>query len=220
MRHVLHRALVGLSALGCGAAAAHAGPPPTVMVIDSSGSMAAQEPDGRTRLDAARATIARALAGWPEGGDLAVIAYGHRRQGDCADIETIVPLGPLSLPQVEERLARLRARGKTPIGAALKQAAGLLPDSGGTIVLVSDGLETCGADPCAVAEALRRANASLVIHVIGLGMTRREMAELSCIAENGGGRPFDAADASGLATALGSVVEEIVATAPAAEPEP
>src|SRR6185312_16897192 len=67
---------------------------PSVLIVDSSGSMAARLPDGRIKLDAARAVIKETLANWPEGGQLAVVAYGHRRQSDCADIETLRPMGP------------------------------------------------------------------------------------------------------------------------------
>ena len=194
--------------------------PATVIIVDSSGSMSAQEPDGRAKLDAARDTIAEALGAWPEQAELAVVAYGHRRTGDCSDIETIVPLGPVSIGVVEERLAALRARGKTPLSNSLRIAADLLPASGGGIVLVSDGLENCDADPCAVARALTEGKADVTIHVIGFGVTKAEQAQLQCIASNGGGRFFEAADAGGLASALGKVAMTIAAPEPIAEAEP
>ncbi|QIG48748.1 hypothetical protein G5V57_14045 [Nordella sp. HKS 07] len=59
---------------------------PAVLIFDSSGSMAAKEPDGTVKLDAARKVIADTLKSWPVGGELALIAYGHRRKSDCADI--------------------------------------------------------------------------------------------------------------------------------------
>ena len=57
--------------------------PATVIIVDSSGSMAAQEADGNARLDAARESIVEALGAWPAGAELAVVAYGHRRTSDC-----------------------------------------------------------------------------------------------------------------------------------------
>ncbi len=189
---------------------------PTVFVVDSSGSMAAREADGRVRLDAARQTIVEALGDWPADTELGMIAYGHRRVGDCADIETIVPLGPLSTATVASRLADLRARGKTPLSGSLIEAAALLPASGGDIVLVSDGLETCGADPCAVADSLRRARANVAIHVVGFAVTKDEQEQLRCIAEDGGGQYFEAMDARALSAALGEVAA-VIATAPMAQ---
>lgn len=195
-------------------------PPATVIIVDSSGSMAAREPDGRVRLDVARETIVEALGAWPAGGELAVVAYGHRRTGDCSDIETMVPLGPLSTDEVKRKLADLRARGKTPLSDSLRSAANLLPPEGGDILLVSDGLETCSADPCAVARDLTAAKAKVTIHVIGLGVTEEERAQLQCIAENGRGRYFGAADAGELASALGEVAAVVAKPEPVAEPKP
>ncbi len=195
-------------------------PAPAVMILDASGSMAAREPDGETKLDAARKIVADTIGTWPTGGRLALMAYGHRRKADCADIETLVELGPVSVRQVMQRLNRLRARGKTPLSQSLRQAATLLPAGGGSIVLVSDGIETCEADPCAVAGELKKANPSLVVHVVGFGLASGEAAQLSCIAANGGGRFFDAGNASQLAKTLDTLKEEIAAAPPAPAPVP
>lgn len=192
-----------------------AAPRPVVLIVDSSGSMAAREPDGRAKLDAARETIVEALQGWPSDTTLAIVAYGHRRQGDCADIETIAPMAPLAGVPVKQKLAALRARGKTPLSDALRHGAALLPPEGGALVLLSDGIETCAPDPCAVAAELRAAHANLIIHVVGFGIAADETAQLQCIAEAGAGGYFNAADAGTLATALGDVGDEI-----AASPEP
>jgi Ca-activated chloride channel homolog len=215
--------LLVLALLGDASAASAAdvsGSVPTVLIIDSSGSMAAREPDGRAKLDAARDTVVEALRSWAPDSRMALVAYGHRRESDCADIETLLPMGPLSTKEVAAKLAGLRARGKTPLSDSLKMAATLLPEGGGAIVLVSDGKETCDADPCAVAAALRAAHADVVIHVVGFGVTGEETAQLQCIAENGKGSYFGAADAGGLATALKDVVAEIVAAPPPTPPEP
>jgi Ca-activated chloride channel family protein len=218
--------LLAALARGASATAADApAPAPTVLIVDASGSMAARMPDGRAKLDDARDIVAGALQRWPAGTQLALMAYGHRRVSDCADIETLLPLEPLSPPQVAKKLATLYARGKTPLSESLRQAAALLPPGGGNIVLVSDGIETCHADPCAVAKALHDANANVVIYVVGFGVTKDDTAQLQCIAENGGGKYFDAGDADKLTTAMSDVTEEIKTAAsepppPAPEPTP
>lgn len=199
-------------------------PAPAVLIFDSSGSMAAKEPDGATKLEAARRIVVDTLKAWPNGGDIALIAYGHRRKSDCADIETLIDMAPVAADKVAAKLKTLKARGKTPISQSLRQAAALLPASGGTIVLVSDGIETCNADPCAVARDLKRARAALIIHVVGFGLAKGEAAQLSCIAENAGGKFFDAGTAAQLAENLTTITETIATTppppAPAPEPEP
>lgn len=195
------------------AGAAFADPKPVVLIIDSSGSMAA-DLDGRPRLDVAREVIAAEASAWVAGAPLGVVAYGHRRAGDCADIETLLPVGALNEGELAETVARLRARGKTPLSAAMVEASKLLTE-GGSIILVSDGLETCDADPCAVAESLVTANADLRIFVIGFGLTAPELAALQCIADNGGGRLLSADSAETLGETLAAVGETAAAPTPA-----
>lgn len=191
--------------------------PPLALIIDSSGSMAA-DLDGQPRLDIARQVIVESAADWAAGAELGLVAYGHRRAGDCADIETLLPVGPLDMAALGTALDQLRARGKTPLSASLIEAAGLLPD-GGSIILVSDGLETCAADPCAVAASLHAANVDLRIFVIGFGLTEPELETLRCIADNGGGLLLPADDAQSLGETL-ATVGEAASTPPPASVEP
>lgn len=188
--------------------------PPLALIVDSSGSMAA-ELDGRPRLDIARSVILDEAADWAAGAELGLVAYGHRREGDCTDIETLLPVGPPDPAALRLALGQLRAKGKTPLSAALIEASKLLPD-GGAIILVSDGLETCAADPCAVAKSLHDANVDLRIFVIGFGLTRPELDALGCIADNGGGVLLSADDARTLGETLAEAGE--AAATPAAPP--
>ena len=192
----------------------------SVIIFDSSGSMAAAEKGGRTKLDVARSIVADTLRKWPSTSQIAVMAYGHRRKADCSDIETILPMAPISTPAIGKRLAKLKALGRTPISASLQQAATLLPKEGGNIILISDGIETCSADPCAVARTLRAANAKVVIQVVGFGIERPAVAQLKCIAEAGGGMFFDAANASELSDALSRVAEKVAEPPPPSSAKP
>jgi Ca-activated chloride channel family protein len=220
MRRFLLRFLVLSVVCGLGANAAEPQRDPVVMIIDSSGSMAARMGNA-TKLDAARAALDGMLADWPAEAPLAIVAYGHRRTADCADIETIVPLGPLDRAAAEAKLRSLRAKGKTPLTDSLMHAAGLLGETGGgNIVLVSDGIETCAPDPCAAAEALHKARATVKIFVVGFDVSGDERAQLSCIAEKGGGAYFAADGAAALDDALGAAREAAVETPPPPPPEP
>lgn len=195
-------------------------PGDSVMIVDASGSMSARI-GNETRLDAARRVLLEQLADWKPDARLGLVAYGHRRESDCRDIETIMPLGAIDLATTKRRLAELRARGRTPLSASLRHAAGMLPPTGGTIFLVSDGLETCSEDPCAVARDLRAANARLVIHVVGFGLKPDETKALSCIAQQGGGQMASAKDAAGLSSALTALAGSAgTSRTPQAEPPP
>ena len=188
---------------------------PVVLVLDASGSMAT--PLGReSRLDAARRVMLDTLTLFSPKRPAGLVAYGHRRKDDCTDIETLQKLAPVDVPAIRKSLSTLRPTGMTPLSASLRHAAGMLGAEGGVVMLVSDGLENCREDPCAVVDALKRANARLVFHVVGFGMADGEMKRLACIAEKGGGRAIETRDAPRLEQALKTLVE----TPPPAEPPP
>lgn len=180
---------------------------PVVVVLDASGSMAASLGE-ETRLDAARRILLDTLALFPADRPVALVAYGHRRKSDCRDIETLRTLEPVDTAAIRAALLPLRARGKTPLSGALRHAAKLLPKGGGTIMLVSDGLETCKEDPCAVATTLREASAALVINVVGFGLAKGEMKDLACIAKEGGGQAIETSNAKDLKQALQALTDE------------
>jgi Ca-activated chloride channel family protein len=85
-----------------------------------------------------------------------------------------------------------------------------------TIVLVTDGLETCGGDPCALAQALEESGADFTVHVVGFGLGQDEEAQVACLAENTGGTFLSASNAAELASAM----TETVAVEPPSAPEP
>lgn len=190
----------------CGTAAAAADP--AIVVLDVSGSMWGQMA-GRTKIEIAREAVHESMAQWPPDRDLGLIAYGHRSKTDCADIETVVPAARLDRSSFQRAVDALVPRGMTPIGDALRTAARSLPEAGGasTILLISDGEDTCGIDPCAVAKELHARNVDLRIHVVGfdIGETAAR-GQLACVAEATGGRYFDARDPGGLSRALGAAI--------------
>jgi hypothetical protein len=102
--------------------------------------------------------------------------------------------------------------GMTPIGAALQQAAEALKGLPGqsTIVLVSDGTETCGADPCAVAQSVRATTGiDVKVHVVGLDVASGERGTLECVAKGGGGTYYPVADEKQLRTALSEATSAV-----------
>lgn len=206
--------LAALAACLCGAlmpAAADA--PRTIIVMDGSGSMWGQI-DGRPKLEIARKMVAKALGGIPRDRELGLLAYGHREKGQCSDIELIVPPAAGTAPAILDAVNTMRFLGKTPLSEAVRQAADALrfTEEAATVVLVTDGLETCNADPCALGAELEAAGLDFTAHVIGFGLTKAEGAQVACLAGNTGGRYFDAGDADGLADAL---LETVAADEPA-----
>jgi len=178
--------------------------PDTVLVFDVSGSMWGRI-DGRTKIEIAREAVGTLTASLPQGTRLGLVAYGHRRANDCSDIETVIAPAALDRGRIETAVARLTPRGRTPITAALREAARALDaeKKGGTIILVTDGVETCKGDPCALAAELKRKNTRLTAHVVGFDVARKgDQARLACIADRTGGTFVSASNAGELAEAL------------------
>lgn len=173
-----------------------------VLVLDASGSMWGKA-GGESKIEAARRTLRGTVEKLPPDVTLALVAYGHRRDGDCADIETLVPLGG-ERKDLLARVDALKPKGKTPITGALTQAITLVRerDAAATVVLVSDGLETCGGDPCKLVREARQAGVAMVVHVVGFGVEESEVSQLECIAQAGDGLYLAAADAAQLTAAL------------------
>jgi Ca-activated chloride channel family protein len=158
---------------------------------------------------------------WPQSTNLGLLAYGHRQEGDCTDIELMVEPGPVEKDAFLQAINSITPRGRTPLTAAVAQAAEFLSyrDNPATVVLVSDGVETCQADPCALAAQLERQGVAFTAHVIGFDLSREEHEQLACIAENTGGIFVPAENADELRTAM-TQVQTAIESEPAVEPEP
>lgn len=188
----------------------------TVLVLDSSGSMWAALPEGRSRVEVARDVLDDFLRARPAANPLGVVTYGNTRRGDCADISVIAAVEPQDGASLGARLRAISPKGKTPIADALRRAAAQVPPTAeeADIVLITDGLETCGGDPCAVAADLVAQGLPLRAHVVGFGLTEGEVAQIACVAEQTGGQVIATSSGLELAEAL------IRTTAPApAQPE-
>ena len=94
----------------------------TILVLDASGSMWEQI-EGKPKIEIARTALKSMLAEWPKGQEVGLVAYGHRSKGDCKDIETLLPVGALDAEKTGKVVDRLIPKGKTPLSAAVKQAA-------------------------------------------------------------------------------------------------
>lgn len=184
--------------------------PRVVFILDASGSMAGRVA-GEEKMLAARRVLKESVGKLPDAAEVGLIAYGHRSATDCEDIETLTPLGPLDRTALTRQIDALKPKGKTPITNALRKAFDVVraQSAGGpavTVVLVSDGLETCEGDPCRLTAEAGKGGLNFVTHVIGFDVSKVSVAQLECIAQAGGGRYFGARDAGELATALAGAV--------------
>lgn len=181
----------------------------SVIVFDASGSMWAQLEDGKSRIEIAR----EVMDGFANERDpdraIGVVAYGHNRRGDCGDIETVLPVGSHAGPDLADTIRALNPRGKTPLTDAMARARDLLPRTAETadIILITDGLENCGGDPCALAADFAAEGIDLRAHVLGFALDEGEAQALSCVPEQTGGQLFTTQSGAELAAALTEVAD-------------
>lgn len=206
-------------ALGAPAALAGSSDGVSILILDASGSMWGQLADGKSKIEVAREVMADFFARRDAKEPLGVIAYGHRQRGDCLDIEVVAVPGIYDAAALSGHLAKVSPRGMTPISESLRIAAHQIPATAerADIILVTDGLETCDADPCAMAAELAAQGVSIRAHVVGFGLTTEQANAMRCVAETTGGLLLTPQSGSELSDALARI--EQIDTAPAAEPE-
>lgn len=176
-----------------------------LLILDSSGSMAADDGSGtgRTKMDAAKEAISRYSGVSAALFETGFAVYGHtgnateagRTQSCGTAAETLLSLGEVDPATFEGTLSRFEPTGWTPIEGALREAEDAFAGKEGQnnrIVLVSDGIETCGGDPVAAARDLQESGIEVQVDVVGFGVPDDETTQLEEIALAGGGEYFDA----------------------------
>jgi Ca-activated chloride channel family protein len=181
-----------------------------MFVLDGSNSMWGQI-DGTAKISIAKEVMTNLIKDLDPDINMGLMAYGHREKDNCSDIEVMALPGPVDRDRLIDHVQNITPRGKTPISDALSIASVSVGYFAGksSVVLVSDGLETCNADPCAKALSLGLVNPGFDVHVIGFDVTKEESQSLQCIADATGGKFFRANNASELKDALAKTVAAV-----------
>lgn len=160
-----------------------------LFVLDASNSMNAfwgNEP----RITVARRVLNESLRSLEPlaNVELALRVYGHQTRiepgkQDCDDTKLEVPFGKKNVQAIRNRMNEVRCLGTTPIARSLEKAAGDFPDnkSRNVIILITDGIEACDEDPCAVSRALQAKGIILKPFVIGIGIDEANQYSLKCV---------------------------------------
>jgi len=185
------------------------------IILDASNSMAETVPGG-VKIEVAQKAVEQLLAILPASYNVGLRGYGHRfpqddRSRSCTDTELLSSLKPLTQENrtgITQRLTLMQPKGLTPIAYTLEHAVNDFFSMTGKniIVLVSDGEETCGGDPLAIADYIVSLGIGLKVYVIGFDVSSR--TQLEGIAQRTGGRYYDARNAIELGQALKQAVWE------------
>jgi Ca-activated chloride channel family protein len=183
-----------------------------LIILDSSGSMAGKM-GGQVKMQSAQRVVKDLVDNMPSDMSVGLLVYGSQtpyQKRDCTDITLLEPVGPVNPAEFDAKLAQVKPRGMTPIGASLRRAAEALHGLPGksTIVLVSDGAETCQSDPCKVAQEVRSTmGIDVKVHVVGLDIESQDRSTLECVAEGGGGKYYGVANEEQLKTAISEATQ-------------
>jgi hypothetical protein len=183
--------------------------PSLLLILDASGSMNAKDGTGRAKIDSAKEALRGLVDGLTPGAPVGLRVYGHRvsntdKANGCRDSELVAPVRPLDAAAMKAAIGSFGAKGFTPIGFSLQEAAKDLPTTGErTIILVSDGADTCAPpDACDVAKDLSAKGIDVKIQTIGFDVDAAARGQLQCIAAATGGEYVDAPDAARLRQTL------------------
>lgn len=144
--------------------------------------------------------------------EIALRCYGHqhslRPERDCKDTKLEVPFGKDNFLAIKNKLKNISPKGTTPIAYSLEQCAPDFPTASSKsvrniIILITDGIEECDGDPCAVSLALQKKGIILKPFIIGIGLDQSFINSFGCI-----GKFYDASNESSFRTILNVVISQ------------
>jgi Ca-activated chloride channel homolog len=145
-----------------------------------------------TRIDEVRKALAQVLPNAAKFRKIGLITYGPGPYAQCNVALNFRPM-PNATEPIMSVVNAINPAGKTPLVEAVKRAAEVL-DYQGTIVLLTDGEETCGGAPCELGKAIKAtATGRLTVHAIGYQLRgfswtgAQSVLDVKCLAEETGG---------------------------------
>lgn len=125
--------------------------------------------------------------------ELALRVYGHQKPvppQDCSDSKLEVPFDVGNASKIRQKLRIIEPKGTTPMAGSLALAVndfGSRTDCRNIIILITDGIEACDGDPCAVSRDLQAKGIALRPFIIGIGIDENFKESFNCI-----GKYYDA----------------------------
>ncbi|MCB9263300.1 MAG: VWA domain-containing protein [Flavobacteriales bacterium] len=182
-----------------------------LFVVDASFSMFNKMGEEDTRMDVAKHLLTKMVDSLENinNVEIALRVYGHQNSKtvqDCKDTKLEVPFSAKNHQAIKDNIATISPRGTTLIAYSLQQAAYDFPTTTGCrniIILITDGIEECNGDPCAVSQALQKQGVILKPFIIGVGLDKNFRTQFECV-----GKYFEASTEGAFEKALGIVVSQ------------
>jgi len=181
-----------------------------LFILDASGSMT-DKFDGKPRMDVAKEILSKLVDSLKNSPnlELALRVYGHqwdKRYNNCKDTKLEVPFKPNNHDAIKSKIKTIEPKGTTLIANSLLHATDDFPNDKNTrnvIILITDGIEACGGDPCALSLGLQKKRIFLKPFIIGIGADENFAKEFECM-----GQYFEASDINGFKRTLDKIITQ------------
>ena len=184
-----------------------------LFIFDASASMLGRWQSGR-KIDIAKKLLSNMVDSLQniENLEIGLRVYGHKSgypPQDCDDthLEVNFLKAEFAVDIIKKKLSVIRSRGTTPIARSLEEGAKDFPsdDARNIVILITDGKEECGMDPCAVSRLYQRKGIILKPFVIGVGLDDSWKKTFDCV-----GRYFNASKESDFTNILNVVISHVI----------
>jgi Ca-activated chloride channel family protein len=145
--------------------------------------------------------------------EMALRVYGHQKPvppQNCNDTKLEVPFSKHNIKKIKNKLQSIRPKGTTPIAHSLELSINDFPNCDNcrnVIILITDGIESCDGDPCAVSLRLQKKGIILKPFVIGVGLDEQFRQTFDCV-----GRYYNASNRERFKEILNVVVSQALNT--------
>ncbi|MES2617784.1 MAG: VWA domain-containing protein [Bacteroidota bacterium] len=181
-----------------------------LIIFDASGSMTSTL-DKTTRFQVAKKMAIKMIDSFAtfKNVELALRVYGHQKTvdlKDCKDSRLEVPFSPNNHTIMKKRVNTLIPKGWTPIAYSLQESEKDFPQEAGVrnlIIIITDGMEECTGDPCAISQALQKKGIFLKPFIIGIGSTEQFKLTFNCA-----GTYYDANTEKDFVNVVGVVISQ------------
>jgi F5/8 type C domain/von Willebrand factor type A domain len=177
------------------------------IILDASGSMKLAL-GKKTRWATALDVLKEVVDKLPDDFKVGLRVYGHREPSTspktCTDSQLVLPIAKLDRQAVVAAAGRVKPRGETPLVYSVLQTPSDLKSAGaGTVIVITDGEESCGGDPKAALKKLGELGIDVTLDIVGFTLTDKKVrGQLTAFAEGTGGHYYGAQSGESLARAL------------------
>ena len=183
-----------------------------IIVLDCSGSMSEMAETSQSKMLSAKKVLEEVMSQIEPNVQIGLRVYGSGKNISsyavssgsqyelCQDTDLLVSPNTGNRGVIIQKLRDLKPFGATPISLALREAVKDLEKINAkekSVVLISDGIDTCSYDPCLLAESMKKTGVNIKFNVVGFGVSKdyNALKQLDCVAKATDGK-FYTADTS------------------------